>query len=131
MSNAMYLIVEATLRVARGRATVGRPLVCFLGTWQFSLQRSGSKRLLAMFSDRMMRKHCNRRCIVANASDQFSMYMLLEVIAMDVARGCLELLEHCVVYAASCRIIDVYKASKHRRLTTATAKSELLPLIRE
>ena len=59
------------------------------------------------------------------------MRTLLEAIATAAARGCPELLEHRAFYAAACRVKDVHKACKHRRLTTATAKIALLRLICE
>ena len=71
--------------LARRRAQVRAPRV--LGTWQLNRQRSDIKRLPAMFSDKMTRKQCNRKCIVANANDQFSMRTLLEAIATAAARG--------------------------------------------
>jgi hypothetical protein len=130
MSSAMHVILEATLRVAYGRATDGR-LVVVVWAHGNSVCNALTAKAFLQCSLTIGAEHCNRRCIVANASDQFSMYKLLEVFAMDVARGCLELVEHCVVCAASCRIVDVHRACKHRRLTIAVAKSELLPLIRE
>ena len=60
---------------------------------------------------------------------QLSLYKILEYWAAEEAKDCPELLEHCAVYFAACKIIDIYIDVKHRRQDTATVKRELVVLI--
>jgi hypothetical protein len=88
MSNAMYLIMESTLRIRYGSATNSTPLVDFLKGLQFTFARTADRYLSKRFSEKMMRKHKKRKVIVANASTQFSMYKQLEVWAIEASQEC-------------------------------------------
>jgi hypothetical protein len=129
MSNAMYLIMESTLRIRYGSATNSTPLVDFLKGLQFTFARTADRYLSKHFSEKMMRKHKKRKVIVANASTQFSMYKLLEVWATEASQECPDLLEHVSVYSAACAVTDVFRNVKHRRLDTASARAVLPNLI--
>ena len=130
MSNAMYLICESVLRIKYGNANDGAPLVDFMKSLQFSFARATDKcRLRSVFSEKLMPKHRRRKCIVANASTQFSLYRLLEFWANEAAVDYPALLEHCAVYSAACRVTDVFRDCKYRRLDTASASNKLPPLI--
>ena len=130
MSNAMYLICESVLRIKHGNANDGQPLVDFLKSLQFSSYRSSDRcRLHAVFCEKLMTKHRKRKCIVANASCQLSLYKLLEFWADEAAVGCPSLPEHCAVYNAACRVTDVFRDTKHRRLDTQAAAEQLPTLI--
>ena len=88
MSNAMYLIMEITLRIRYGSATNPTPLLDILKGLQFTVARTADRYLSKRFSEKMMRKHKKRKVIVANASTQFSMYKQLEVWAIEASQEC-------------------------------------------
>ena len=94
------------------------------------MSRADSHRLNAIFSAKMMAKHHNRGCIVANASDQFSLYKMLEVFAKEAAHDCPDLRDHVAVYVLACQLTDVFRNVKHRRMSTADAKGKALHLIK-
>ena len=129
MSNAMWLMCKSVFEVKYGRSNDATPLLRFLRELQFPRSRADCRRLHNVFSEKLMSKHVRRKCIVANASVQLSLYKILEYWAAEEATDCPALLEHCAVYAAACKIVDIYIEVKHRRQDTATAKRELVVLI--
>ena len=129
MSNAMYLITNAVFRVKYNKASDASPVIAFLSALQFPFRRAECRRLKRVFCDKLMKKHSKRKCIVANASTQLSLYKLLEFWAIEEASDCPALLEHCAVYSAACSATDVFVDVKHRRKETTRAKEELFVLV--
>ena len=129
MSNAMWLMCSSVLRVKYGGDGNGAPLVAYLREFQFPHSRTEGKQLHRVFTDKMMKKHKNRNCILANASIQMSLHQLLECWAIRESSGCGELMQHCAVFCAACEIVAVYMKVKHRRMDTVTAKAALLVAI--
>jgi hypothetical protein len=79
----------------------------------------------------MLKKHESHNGLVANASVQLTLYPLIEDWASLEARGEPSLRGHLVVYKAACRIVDLLKLIKHRRLTTVAAKPQLIEAYEE
>ena len=129
MSTSMWLLCKSVFEVKYGRSNDATPLLRFLRELQFPQSRADGRRLHILFSEKLMAKHATRKCIVGNASMQLSLYKILEYWAAEEAKDCPELLEHCAVYFAACKIIDIYIDVKHRRQDTATVKRELVVLI--
>ena len=129
MSNAMFLISSSVFRVKYRSVSDATPVITFLSALQFPFRRADGRRLKDVFCDKLMKKQESRKCIVANASTQLSLYRLLEFWAIEEAKDCPRLLQHCAVYSAACRVTDVFIELKHRRKETARAKEELLILI--
>ena len=129
MSNAMWLMCKSVFEVKYGRSNDATPLLSFLRELQFPQSRADGRRLHNLFSEKLMPKHAARKCLVANASMQLSLYKVLEYWAAEEAADCPALLEHCAVYAAACKVVDIYIAVKHRRQDAATAKHKLVVLI--
>ena len=67
---------------------------------------------------------------MGNASAQFTLYPLLKDYALEAAADP-NLREHVAVYVAGCKIVDIIKLVKHRRLSTHDAKPLLLTAIGE
>ena len=130
MSNAMYLIVDAVLQIRHGNRNSGEPLVRFLKGVEFPFQRGRKDSTLQrIFGEKMMPKHQKKKSIVANAANQLTLYKVIEFWAVEATTGHSELLEHCAVYSAACKVADVFREIRHRRLDTQTAGSELIALI--
>ncbi len=79
----------------------------------------------------MVRKHKNHGAIVANASLQFTLYPILRDYACEQAADKPRLRTHVAVYVAACKVIDIIKLVKHRRLSTQEAKPLLLTAVGE
>ena len=126
LSTAMYLVVHHVTRLIHNSNYDS--LLHFLRSCQFPMSKSPQGRsLVKVFDPVMIRKHHSRGCIVANASIQFTLYPLLKawVQGQLIALPALEhpeLYEHFVVYEEACRVVDLVKRIKYRRITTVNAQ---------
>ena len=77
----------------------------------------------------MVKVHTRKRTIVANASPQMTLYLILRDYALKVVRETPALQEHAVVYIAACDVIDVLRKVKHRCLSTQEAKPRMVASI--
>lgn len=126
MSQAMWLIVKIVSRVKYNNQRC-ESLVSYLNRCQFPMARSSQGRaLVRVFTPLMLNKHEGHNALVANASVQFTLYPLIKDWALLEAHGEPSLSEHLVVYLAACRIVDILKLIKHRRLSTFDAKPQLV-----
>ena len=111
MSNAMFLISSSVFRVKYRSVSDATPVITFSSALQFPFRRADDLRLKDVFCDKLMKKQESRKCIVANASTQLSLYRLLEFWAIEEAKDCLRLLQHCAVYSAACRVTTCLSSS--------------------
>ena len=126
MSQAMWFIVKFVSRVTYNNQKCESLISCLNGC-QFPMARSSQGRaLVRVFTPLMLNKHEGHNALVANASVQFTLYPLIKDWALLEAHGEPSLSEHLVVYLAACRIVDILKLIKHRRLSTFDAKPQLV-----
>ena len=78
----------------------------------------------------MVAKHRRNNALVANDSHQFSLYPLVRDYALKEAQTT-GLRRHVAVYIAACKVVDLIKLVKHRRLSTQDAKPLLLTAVGE
>ena len=131
MSQAMWFICKIVSRVKYNNQKC-ESLVSYLDGCQFPMARSSQGRALRrVFTPLMLKKHESHNGLVANASVQLTLYPLIEDWASLEARGEPSLRGHLVVYKAACRIVDLLKLIKHRRLTTVAAKPQLIEAYEE
>jgi hypothetical protein len=131
MSNAMWLVVRAISTAKRGNQLC-EDVVTHLAACQFPLSKTSFRYSLKhLFAPLMVKKHLKKRAIVGNASPQFTLYPILQDYALKEVEDTPALRPHVAVYVAACKIIDIIRLVKHRRLSTQDAKPRLLTAIGE
>ena len=130
MSNAMYLVVRHVLIINHGGANDATVVQNYLRSCKFPfMNKNVGPQLYRIFSQEMMKKHTTKKAMVANASAQLSLYLIIEEWALLEAVHSNGALRHVAVYSAVCRIIDIIMAAKHRRLSTVAAQPMLYDAI--
>ena len=76
-----------------------------------------------------MQNITTKQAIVANASQQFTLYALIRDWAIHESMGVAAAQPHLDVYLAACEVIDLIRAVKHRQPSTADAKPQVLAAI--
>ena len=131
MSNAMWLIWSQICWI-KYRSLNCETLVAHLRACQFPRYKSSSgKQLYRLFEEMMTKKQHKRKSLVANASQQFTLYAMLRDWALAEAEDTPELYPHLAVYLKACDVIDVIRFVKYRQLSTAAAKPRLLTALGE
>jgi len=129
MSNAMWLVSSNMNRIKHG-SNKAEAVVQHFKACQFPLSKSRvGRQLYRLFEPRMVEKQNKRHAVVCNASQQFTMYLMLKDWALLEAIDTPRLHPHVAVYIAACDIIDIIRLVKHRRLSTIDAKPRLLESI--
>ena len=129
MSISMWLFVEAASKATRGNVLC-EDIAIHIDACQFPLsRRSQRKQLRQLFEPTMVKVHTKKRSIVANASPQMTLYLILKDYALKVVTETPGLQEHAAVYIAACDIIDVLRKVKHRCLSTQEAKPRMVAAI--
>ena len=128
MSNALWLIARETSRSKSGNDSC-EDFVRYVSSFQFPLNNSSVRgKLKRLFDPIMIRKHRSKRCIVGNASLQFSLYPLLRAYALTefMTADHPDLLRHVAVYDAACEVVDIIKLVKYQNLSMQEARLMLL-----
>jgi hypothetical protein len=68
---------------------------------------------------------------VGNASAQFSLFPLLRDFALNESQDNPAVRCHVAVYVAACKVIDIIKSAKHRRISTQAGKLQLMAAMAE
>ena len=129
MSNAMWLIAINVAKITQNNAKC-ESLLSHIKHLVFPAHlTSVGRQLHRVFSKRMVAKHFKKQAIVANASQQFTLYALIRDWAIHESMGVADAQPHLDVYLAACEVIDLIRAVKHRQLSTADAKPQVLAAI--
>ena len=126
MSNAIWTVSSRISSIKYGNDNCNS-LMAHLKGLQFPRSASSTGRqLYRVFEPPMIKKHRGHQAIVANASQQFTLYPIVKDWALLEAEGMPALFPHVAVYVAACNVIDIIKLVKHRLLSTTAAKPRLL-----